>query len=64
MSTQSKEMRNLLYRAFDAFWNVIVAEYPQATTGDLSPFAEVRLHIAAEEAVAEWIEYNVTSVNQ
>ncbi len=45
--------------ALDAFWNVIVKRYPQAKTGDLSPWATIQLQIAAENAAEEWIIGNV-----
>jgi hypothetical protein len=46
-------------KALDAFWAVIVEEFPTATTGDLSPLATFHLSQAAEAAVREWIANNV-----
>ena len=45
--------------ALDAFWQVIVQRYPQTRTGDLSPLTTVRLQIAAEVAIEEWVFANV-----
>ena len=45
--------------ALEAFWASIVATYPQATSGDLSPGADIPLRRAAKAAVAEWVENNV-----
>lgn len=50
---------SLVERALDAFWQTIVARYPSATTGDLSPLATLGLDEAARCAVAEWIANNV-----
>ena len=47
--------------ALDAFWKVIVKHFPQATTGDLSPWATFHLDQAAEAAIKEWIANNVTT---
>jgi len=47
--------------AQDAFWAVVVRHYPQAKTGDLSPWTTVQLTIAAENAIEEWIWANVPS---
>jgi hypothetical protein len=47
--------------ALDAFWEVIASHFPKAVSGDLSPHGTIRLQLAAEEAVAEWIANNVTT---
>ena len=49
----------LAYDALNAFWEVVVRHYPQAETGDLSPWATVKLTLAAENAIEEWIDNNV-----
>ena len=54
------DLRTVLQEADDAFWEVIVKRFPQATSGDLSPWATVRLREAQREAVEEWITNNVT----
>jgi hypothetical protein len=53
--------QQLADEALDAFWQVIVRHFPQATTGDLSPLATLHLGQAAEAAIEEWIGYNVTT---
>ena len=45
--------------ALEAFWKVVVRQFPQAKTGDLSPGATRALQRAAQAAVAEWIDENV-----
>jgi hypothetical protein len=47
--------------ALFAFWEVVVRHNPEAKTGDLSPLTTVRLTIAAENAIKEWIWANVPS---
>ena len=51
----------LANEALDAFWEVVVRHYPQAKTGDLSPWATVKLTLAAENAIEEWTCNNVPS---
>jgi hypothetical protein len=52
-------IESLTDKALDAFWQVIVERFPQASSGDLSPLATIRLSMAARDAIAEWISYNV-----
>jgi hypothetical protein len=59
MPQSNDDLRKLTDQALDAFWQAIDNRYPQATAGDLSPWSTIRLQIAAEEAVAEWIDNNV-----
>jgi hypothetical protein len=51
----------LANEALDAFWEVVVRHNPEAKTGDLSPLTTVKLTIAAENAIKEWIWANVPS---
>jgi hypothetical protein len=53
------EIRKLADQALDAFWDHVAARLPAAKTGDLSPDRTIRLQIAAEEAISEWIANNV-----
>ena len=46
--------------ALDAFWNVVTEKFPDVRSGDLSPERIVVLRIAAEAAIMEWIENNVS----
>lgn len=50
--------------ALHAFWSVVVAAYPDATTGDLSPETTVALRRLARQAVAEWMRFNVLPPEQ
>jgi hypothetical protein len=59
MHMSKVQSRPLADQALDAFWQVIVTHLPQATTGDLSPERTIRLQLAAEEAIQEWIANNV-----
>lgn len=49
----------LIEKALDAFWEIVVEQFPEAISGDLSPGATITLSIAAEEAVMEWLANNV-----
>ena len=51
----------LANEALNAFWEVVVRHYPQAESGDLSPWATIKLTLAAENAIEEWIGNNVPS---
>lgn len=53
------EINALTDQAFDAFWEIIAKRFPEATTGDLSPWTSMRLDAVAREAVEEWIYANV-----
>ena len=55
-----KSPEALAQEALDAFWEVIVKHFPRATTGDLSIARTVALDQAADAAIREWIENNVT----
>ena len=57
------ELQSLIDQAFDAFWGVIAKRFPEATTGDLSPWATIRLDDAAHVAVSEWIHNNVPTMH-
>jgi hypothetical protein len=62
---QRNLLRSLADEAQEAFWQVIVQHYPEATTGDLSPLTAIRLQDAAENAIGEWIWANVpTTTNE
>lgn len=54
-----EELSKLLDNALIAFWQVVVDQYPEAESGDLSPWQTVRLELAAEAAIKEWIGNNV-----
>jgi hypothetical protein len=52
---------DLANEALEAFWEVVVRHKPQAKTGDLSLLTTIKLTIAAENAIEEWISANVPS---
>ena len=45
--------------ALDAFWQVVADRFPAAESGDLSPWQTIMLECAAQDAVQQWIEYNL-----
>jgi hypothetical protein len=58
-------LRSVTDDAEQAFWQAVLERFPQAKSGDLSPLTTVRLTIAAENAIEEWIHYNVpTTANK
>jgi hypothetical protein len=44
--------------ACEAFWAVIVRQFPEAKSGDLSPERTIRQRMANVDAIAEWISNN------
>ncbi len=48
----------------DGFGEILVRHFPEATTGDLSPDRTVRLALAIEEAIVEWIDKNAPDHSQ
>ena len=59
MKISKADLCDITLEAELAFWEVLVKRFPQAQTGDLSIDRTIRLTIAAQEAVEEWIENNV-----
>lgn len=55
----STKIDQLTQHALDAFWNIVAAQFPQTTTGDLSPLVSFQLTQAAESAVRAWVSVNV-----
>jgi hypothetical protein len=47
--------------ALDAFWDVVVENYPLAKTGDMSPAMTDALEAAASKAVEEWVKNNASA---
>ena len=45
--------------ALDAFWQVVAQRFPQAQSGDLCWDVVLDLHAAAEQAIQQFVEYNV-----
>ncbi|QDV90911.1 hypothetical protein RAS2_19960 [Phycisphaerae bacterium RAS2] len=59
MSASTSNLRELTDGALDAFWEVVVQRFPEATTGDLSVHRTHCLQAAAQAAIEEWIFNNV-----
>jgi hypothetical protein len=57
----NRELQDLVEDANQAFWQVIAERFPQARSGDRSPLATMKLHLAQEEAVKEWIANNAST---
>ncbi len=63
MSEVSQEIFDSIVQAGqDCFWNTAAALIPEAKTGDLSPDMVFQLERVMREALAEWIENNVPSL--
>lgn len=60
--SKSPITETLLREALDLFWGRITLAFPEATSGDLSPDAEVHLERAARAATEEWVSANVPPV--
>ncbi len=59
MTKPQIDLSTLTQEAEDAFWQVVVQHYPEATSGDLSPWTSFQFSQVAEQAIAEWIYANV-----
>lgn len=44
-----------------AFWSVVGARWPEATTGDFPPDATIAWESAAKQAVSTWVGWNATT---
>jgi hypothetical protein len=62
-SEHSQHLDAAIEQAIDAFWQVIVEQYPTAKYGDLSPLTHLAFHEAARNAVTEWINNNFPDLN-
>lgn len=59
MTISTDQLRQLTDEALESFWQAICRNYPDTSTGDLSPGMTIDLQIAAERAIREWIFNNV-----
>jgi hypothetical protein len=59
MKISKADLHTLAEDAQVAFWEVLVKRYPEAKTGELSIDRTIHLHMAALEAIEEWVEQNV-----
>lgn len=53
-------VREIADEALEAFWQVVVQHFPKAVSGDLHFEIVMKLQFAAEEALACWIDANVS----
>lgn len=53
------KLRAVTESALEAFWASVAERFPEAESGDVSPQPAIELKLAAEKAVAEWIENNL-----
>jgi len=58
ISHDEARIATALESAEAAFWADIVASYPEATSGDLSPKASMDLAWSMREAIVEWLQFN------
>ena len=58
ISKDEGRLSEALDTAEDLFWNCIASDYPEATSGDLSPACAIALSTAMRAAVVEWLELN------
>jgi hypothetical protein len=59
----NRDVETMVNKAADAFWAVIVQNFPWSASGDLSPLATVALSRAQMDAVNEWIRNNVNPLH-
>jgi hypothetical protein len=51
----------LVEKALNAFWDIVRKQFPEAESGDFSPWDTVQLEMIATAAIREWIANNVTT---
>ncbi len=49
-----KDFERVTDTAEDAFWAVVASHFPEIKTGDFSPMATFKLHMAMLDAIKEW----------
>ncbi len=61
--SKTEELPNRLEEAVrkadEAFWRVIVEEYPEAVSGDFDPGEAAELRQKQTSAVGHWLNWNV-----
>lgn len=61
MQLGKQQLRSAADDALHAFWEVVIRHFPTAATGDLCPWLAIRLQIAAENAIEDWVRRNVST---
>jgi hypothetical protein len=59
MQLNKRQLRSVADEALHAFWEIVVGYFPTAETGDLCPWLDIQLQIAAENAIEDWVGSNV-----
>ena len=59
MALSKQQLRSAADEALHAFWEVVVRHFPTAETGNLSPWSAIKLQMAAENAIEQWVDNNV-----
>jgi hypothetical protein len=54
----NQRIETALNKGEDAFWAAVADQFPEITTGDLSPDAAFALTRAMESAILAWVEAN------
>ena len=52
-------IKKALDKGEDAFWAAVAGQFPEATSGDLSPDMSLDLKRTMERAIREWVDANV-----
>jgi hypothetical protein len=60
MQLPDRHFKAAVAAAVEAFWAKLAAAYPEATTGDIDPLADIRFDGAAQAAALSWVYNNVT----
>ncbi len=55
-------IKKALNKGEDAFWEAVAAQFPEATSGDLSPDAVFAIRRAMEQAIQAWVDANVNEL--
>ena len=58
MKEMTKEQREIIEEAINAFWFVIATSHPHIKTGDFSPADYIDFNRACEHAVKSWLASN------
>ena len=51
-------------KAMESFWESVAKSFPEAESGDLSPWTTITFCEMAETAVREWAEANADEVRE
>ncbi len=57
--SNEQRIEQALVKAEEAFWAAVAAQFPEAKTGDVGPWATMKLTNTMERAIREWVDENV-----